>query len=183
MGIRACAQGYMKGLCSLASCLWWWPTTDAQGAVWSSTSRQGGIFSLNSGNSPGFINLWLWDILRARYQWHLRKGDTLEAHRCNSGTSSHQWSEHPFLLLLATWLFFLRSGWYVLMSSSLLTPNFWNSYCFEQGWQVALTHCMLGIHSVPTVPPKKLDTRKLTTYHRSHCVKKCRFTTFVCSCW
>ena len=148
MGIRASVQGHMKGLCSSASCLWWWPTTDARGAVWGSTSIQGGIFSLNSGNSPAFSNLWLWDILRAWYQWHVRKGDILEAHRCNSSTSSHHWSAYPFLLLLATLLFFLKSGWHALRSSSLFFPNFWISFCLEQSWQVALTHCMLGIHSV-----------------------------------
>lgn len=96
MGIRASVQGHMKGLCSSASCLWWWPTTDAQGAVWSSTSIQGGLFSLNSGNSPAFSNLWLWDILRVWYQWCLRREDIPEAHRCNLGTSSHHWSAHPF---------------------------------------------------------------------------------------
>lgn len=148
MGIRASVQGHMKGLCSSVSCLWWWPATDAQGALWSRASIQGGIFSLNCGNSPAFSNLCLWDILRAWYQWHLRKGDTLEVHRRNSGTSSHHWSAHPFLLPLATSLYFLKSGWCALMSSSLLTPNFWISYCFKQSWQVTLAHCMLGIHSV-----------------------------------
>lgn len=148
MGIRASVQGHMKGLCSSASCLWWWPTTDARGAVWSSTSIQGGLFSLNSGNSPAFSNLWLWDILRVWYQWCLRREDIPEAHRCNLGTSSHHWSAHPFLLLLATSLFFLKSGWHALQSSSLLFPNFWISFCLEQSWQVTLPCCVLGIHSV-----------------------------------
>lgn len=144
MGFRTSVQRHMKSLCSSASCLWWWPTIDPQGVVWSSTSIQGGIFSLSSGNSPAFSNLWLWDILRVWYHWHLRKGDILEAHRYHSGTSPHYWSAHSFLLPLATFLPQVR----VTCPPALLPPFPKLLDLLEQSWQVTLTYCMLGIHCV-----------------------------------
>lgn len=95
---------------------------------------------------PVFSNLWSWFVLREWYQRHLRKEATLEAHRCNSGTFSHHWSAHPFLVYTGYTACLL----WVRVSSVLLSCPSFTSHLDLLPWteMANCTYTMLGIHSV-----------------------------------
>lgn len=138
-----------------------------------------GYFSPNSGNSQALSNLWLWNILRAWYQWRLRKGDILEAQRCNSGNSSPFWLEHLFRHLPHCFSSSsqgdMPSGPPPSFSQTSGSPSALNrvvkSHLPTVFWEST------SYYSPLMVPPQKSGTQKLTTYHSSHCIKQCRFTT------
>lgn len=170
MGIRASVQDCMKGLCSSVSCLWWWPTTYGWGVVWSSTSMQGEMPSLNSGNSPASA--------------HCDSEHPQSIAPVMSQTRWYSWGTEMHstnLFLITDQHILLFCHWTYCFSSLVRVTALWSfsqtSRCLplnRAGWAHLHTLCWDSmLYCSPlAVPPQESGTWKLTTHHSSHCVKK-----------
>lgn len=168
----------MKGLCSSASHLWWWPTC-VWGEVWAAQACRERWFPWTV-KTVQLQQTVVLDILRVWHQWCLRDRDILEAQRCIPHTSFPSLVSTSFSFVTGHAAFLPQSGWLPSGPPPSFSQTFECPPLSRAGWTHLHTLCWDSLlHcSPPAVPPQEL-----TTHHSSICVKKCRYTIFLLSYW